>query len=210
MKKILRFIMTILILVFVIFIINLVKNYMIIKKIFEKNYEFETSLKSYTYEEISTDSSETLKKVVVFQDGFYMCKSYINNELKNIKWFDSNTDRIVEINENNEIIEELIRDSKIDTEFMNFYKNVLITGICKETEKAECINKILKENMFNKISEKDNSYVLKFNDMVIYIDKASNLICKCSFENVVITYDIKNGIETNYNIFEKPYSLYDN
>ena len=39
MKKILRFIMTILILVFVIFIINLVKNYMIIKKIFEKNYE---------------------------------------------------------------------------------------------------------------------------------------------------------------------------
>ena len=46
--------------------------------------------------------------------------------------------------------------------------------------------------------------------MVIYIDKASNLICKCSFENVVITYDIKNGIETNYNIFEKPYSLYDN
>lgn len=192
-KKIAITIFSILIIVSILLLINIARNYLILQNIYKTN-EKESNFKNYYFENITEYAHElaTIKSIIYLYNGVYNVKTFRDDKLVSINWYDSNTNESININENGENTIE-------NTDWIeNSYKEILLN----ETK----ISDILCQNFFRPFVIEDNKYKIKYSDTTIYINKKTGLVEKVMAGDTIQTYKLQKDIVTKSDV-EKVNSL---
>ena len=222
-KKILLTILAILVILIALFLINLGRNYLILKKIYDSNTDF-TSTLSNSYFEQTTDFFNdlnnylpTIQTTLYSYNGIYLLKTYDDGISSSTLWYDSNTNESIFFDDNEALqdlydlnsdgstsVDELgINLYNTDTLFTGVYSNLLLHNFGDENT---VISTILYQNLFTPLIAKNNCYVFKFNELTIYLNKETNLIEKIINDNATISYKVEKNIVTSEDV-AKPDSL---
>lgn len=204
-KKILLIILAILVILIALFLINLGRNYLILKTIYDSNTDF-TSTLSNSYFEQTTDFFNdlnnylpTIQTTLYSYNGIYLLKTYNDNVPYSVLWYDSNTDESIFFDESG-----YDPNSTATTNlFTGSYQIVLLNSLGDDNT---VISTILYQNLFTPLIAKNNCYVFKFNELTIYLNKETNLIEKIITDNATISYKVEKNIVTSEDV-AKPDSL---
>ncbi len=197
-KKILTIIIIIIVILIALFLINLGRNYFILRKICDSNTDFKMTLNNYYYEE-NTEYASTLsptQNILYAYNGTYLLKIYDDGNPYVTNWYNSSTDESVSFDENGSVDNDL-------TNLTEYYKNVLLNGF---EDDNTVISSILSQNLFTPFSVKDNCYIINFNDSTVSINTNTCLIEKRVSGNTTKTYEIEKDSVTNEDV-QKPDSL---
>ena len=193
-KKILTVIIAILIAIILLFLGNLLRNYIILKGICNSTNEFKNSRQGYHFVSSNYNSIVgTIREDVYFYDGEYFDITYLNNELYSMCWYDSNTKEGISTDK---YLEETDEVPKSDTSFLeNYADNFLITS--GESNNI-AISQLLKNNLFRFINSKDGNYIINYNGTTSYVNKKTKFITKYISDDIVFEYNIDlNNISEN-------------
>lgn len=194
-KKVLTVIIAILIAIVLLFLGNLLRNYIILKGICDSNNEFKNSRQGYHFVSSNYNSIVgTIREDVYFYDGEYFDITYLNNELYSMCWYDSNTKEGISTDK---YLEETDEVPKSDTSFLeNYADNFLITS--GESNNI-AISQLLKNNLFRFINSKDGNYIINYNGTTSYVNKNTKFITKYVSDDIVFEYniDLNNVSENN-------------
>ena len=219
-KKILLTILAILVILIALFLINLGRNYLILKKIYDSNTDFTSTLSNSYFEQTIDFSNEympTAQTILYSYSGTYLLKTYNDNVPYSVLWYDSNTDESIFFDDNEALqdlydlnsdgstsVDELgINLYNTDTLFTGVYSNLLLHNFGDENT---VISTILYQNLFTPLIAKNNYYVFKFNELTIYLNKETNLIEKIITDNATISDKVEKNIVTREDV-AKPDSL---
>ncbi len=197
-KKILIIIVIIIVILIALFLINLGRNYFILRKICDSNTDFKTTLNNYYYEE-NTEYASALsptQDILYAYNGIYLLKTYDDGNPYVTSWYDSSTNESVSFDETGLIDNNL-------TNFAEYYKNVLLNGF---EDDGTVIGSILSQNLFTPFSVKDGCYVINFNDSTVSINTKTYLIEKKVSGDTTKTYKIEKDSVTSEDV-PKPDSL---
>lgn len=201
-KKILLTILAILVILIALFLINLSRNYLILKTIYDSNTDFTSTLSNSYFEQTIDFSNEympTAQTILYSYNGTYLLKTYNDNVPYSALWYDSNTDESLFFDENG-----YDPNSTATTNlFTGSYQIVLLNSLGDDNT---VISTILYQNLFTPLIAKNNCYVFKFNELTIYLNKETNLIEKIITDNATISYKVEKNIVTNEDV-AKPDSL---
>ena len=201
-KKILLIILAILVILIALFLINLGRNYLILKKIYDSNTDFTSTLSNSYFEQTIDFSNEympTAQTILYSYNGTYLLKTYNDNVPYSVLWYDSNTDESIFFDESG-----YDPNSTATTNlFTGSYQIVLLNSLGDDNT---VISTILYQNLFTPLIAKNNCYVFKFNELTIYLNKETNLIEKIITDNATISYKVEKNIVTNEDV-AKPDSL---
>lgn len=201
-KKILLTILAILVILIALFLINLSRNYLILKTIYDSNTDFTSTLSNSYFEQTIDFSNEympTAQNILYSYNGTYLLKTYNDNVPYSALWYDSNTDESLFFDENG-----YDPNSTATTNlFTGSYQIVLLNSLGDDNT---VISTILYQNLFTPLIAKNNCYVFKFNELTIYLNKETNLIEKIITDNATISYKVEKNIVTSEDV-AKPDSL---
>ncbi len=201
-KKILLTILAILVILIALFLINLGRNYLILKKIYDSNTDFTSTLSNSYFEQtidFSTEYMPTAQTILYSYSGTYLLKTYNDDVPYSVLWYDSNTDESIFFDENG-----YDPNSTATTNlFTGSYQIVLLNSLGDDNT---VISTILYQNLFTPLIAKNNCYVFKFNELTIYLNKETNLIEKIITDNATISYNVEKNIVTSEDV-AKPDSL---
>lgn len=201
-KKILLTILAILVILIALFLINLSRNYLILKTIYDSNTDFTSTLSNSYFEQTIDFSNEyipTAQTILYSYNGTYLLKTYNDNVPYSVLWYDSNTDESLFFDENG-----YDPNSTATTNlFTGSYQIVLLNSLGDDNT---VISTILYQNLFTPLIAKNNCYVFKFNELTIYLNKETNLIEKIITDNATISYKVEKNIVTSEDV-AKPDSL---
>lgn len=201
-KKILLTILAILVILIALFLINLSRNYLILKTIYDSNTDFTSTLSNSYFEQTIDFSNEympTAQTILYSYNGTYLLKTYNDNVPYSALWYDSNTDESLFFDENG-----YDPNSTATTNlFTGSYQIVLLNSLGDDNT---VISTILYQNLFTPLIAKNNCYVFKFNELTIYLNKETNLIEKIITDNATISYKVEKNIVTSEDV-AKPDSL---
>lgn len=193
MKTRMKILVTFIIVVIAIFIlgiiVNVIRNNLIMKKLYENSSELKTSIKNYYYEknsELSEGETRTTTYKIYNYNDKYLIKEYYNDE-GNIttEWIDKSIPEYVSINEKTGEKTQEIKMKEFDEE----YEEALFAT----TIDTVGYGKILTANIFTPIKIEDNCYVINYDDTTFYINKNTGIISKAFYRNVSCTYKLKNN-----------------
>lgn len=199
-KKIFLVILVIFIIIVVLFLINLGRNFVILKNIFNSNNEFKNNLSdNYLFEEIvefSNGSFSTLQNTLYVCNGTYLLKTYYNNTPYTVHWYDSNTNELVSFDENGSTNNSFVGFTQyINHMFLNKLNNEDIT-----------ISTILCQNLFTPFTVENNCYIINVNNSTIYINKETCLIERILSGTTTLSFKLQENIVSDQNV-TKPNSL---
>lgn len=201
-KKILLTILAILVILIALFLINLGRNYLILKKIYDSNTDFTSTLSNSYFEQtidFSTEYMPNAQTILYSYSGTYLLKTYNDDVPYSVLWYDSNTDESIFFDENG-----YDPNSTATTNlFTGSYQIVLLNSLGDDNT---VISTILYQNLFTPLIAKNNCYVFKFNELTIYLNKETNLIKKIITDNATISYKVEKNIVTSEDV-AKPDSL---
>lgn len=201
-KKILLIILAILVILIALFLINLGRNYLILKTIYDSNTDFTSTLSNSYFEQTIDFSNEympTAQTILYSYNGTYLLKTYNDNVPYSVLWYDSNTDESIFFDESG-----YDPNSTATTNlFTGSYQIVLLNSLGDDNT---VISTILYQNLFTPLIAKNNCYAFKFNELTIYLNKETNLIEKIINDNATISYKVEKNIVTNEDV-AKPDSL---
>ena len=201
-KKILLTILAILVILIALFLINLSRNYLILKTIYDSNTDFTSTLSNSYFEQTIDFSNEympTAQTILYSYNGTYLLKTYNDNVPYSALWYDSNTDESLFFDENG-----YDPNSTATTNlFTGSYQIVLLNSLGDDNT---VISTILYQNLFTPLIAKNNCYAFKFNELTIYLNKETNLIEKIITDNATISYKVEKNIVTSEDV-AKPDSL---
>lgn len=197
-KKILLTILAILVILIALFLINLSRNYLILKTIYDSNTDFTSTLSNSYFEQTIDFSNEympTAQTILYSYNGTYLLKTYNDNVPYSALWYDSNTDESLFFDENG-----YDPNSTTTTNlFTGSYQIVLLNSL---GDNNTVISTILYQNLFTPLIAKNNCYVFKFNKLTIYLNKETNLIEKIITDNATISYKVEKNIVTSEDVAE--------
>lgn len=201
-KKILLTILAILVILIALFLINLSRNYLILKTIYDSNTDFTSTLSNSYFEQtidFSTEYMPNAQTILYSYSGTYLLKTYNDDVPYSVLWYDSNTDESLFFDENG-----YDPNSTATTNlFTGSYQIVLLNSLGDDNT---VISTILYQNLFTPLIAKNNCYVFKFNELTIYLNKETNLIEKIITDNATISYKVEKNIVTSEDV-AKPDSL---
>ena len=201
-KKILLIILAILVILIALFLINLGRNYLILKTIYDSNTDFTSTLSNSYFEQTIDFSNEympTAQTILYSYNGTYLLKTYNDNVPYSVLWYDSNTDESIFFDESG-----YDPNSTATTNlFTGSYQIVLLNSLGDDNT---VISTILYQNLFTPLIAKNNCYAFKFNEVTIYLNEETNLIEKIITDNATISYKVEKNIVTNEDV-AKPDSL---
>ena len=194
MKTRMKILVTFIIVVIAIFIlgiiVNVIRNNLIMKKLYENSSELKTSIKNYYYEknsELSEGETRTTTYKIYNYNDKYLIKEYYNDE-GNIttEWIDKSIPEYVSINEKTG---EKTQEIKMK-EFEKEYEEALFAT----TIDTVGYGKILTANILKPIKIEDNCYVINYDDTTFYVNINTGIISKVFYGNgnVSCTYKLKN------------------
>lgn len=187
MKKVFKGIIILAIIAIILFVTNYIRNNIIINEIFEVQNNM--NLGSNYYIKTSVDSQmENSYSELYVKDDIYVEKSYINNKLEKIDWYNKITEEIkrLEEDENGEL--KAVEVEKIDgpesfIEILLPFKEISLK------------NEVKKLNLFKVIKEIDGCYEIKIADNeYVLINKDSKVAVKFLKNE---QYEIKVLLEIN-------------
>ena len=187
MKKVFKGIIILAIIAIILFVTNYIRNNIIINEIFEVQNNM--NLGSNYYIKTSVDSQmENSYSELYVKDDIYVEKSYINNKLEKIDWYNKITEEIkrLEEDENGEL--KTVEVEKIDgpesfIEILLPFKEISLK------------NEVKKLNLFKVIKEIDGCYEMKIaNNEYVLINKDSKVAVKFLKNE---QYEIKVLLEIN-------------
>lgn len=172
MKKLFKIISIIIITLILLFVINLVRNIIIINNLFSAESKL-GNITDYYYKYEDNDINQT-QEVYVNEKYFLEMITANSKTLKLL--FDKTTNTLTKISENNDIVTENNSTYEITTP----YKNVFFLGDAAKSA-------VIKEYLFKPIKVENNFYILKYNnsETLWYVNKN--------------TYQIKKYISNNGN-----------
>lgn len=198
MKK--KIFLAILIILIVVFLINLGRNFLILKKIFDSNDEFKNHLSdNYLFEEtieFSNGSFSSLQNTLYFYNGTYLLRTYYDNIPYTVHWYNSSSNELVSFDE----------DGSTDNDFTNFTEDINHIFLNNLNNENITISTILCQNLFTPFSIENNYYIIKANNSTMYINKETCLIEKILSATTTLSFKIQENIVTNENV-TKPNSL---
>lgn len=190
MKKFLKFVLILSIILIITFLVNLIRNYLILKSIFSINNDSS----NYYFEENSNiiANNITYKTCIYSKDDKYYIEVYENDKHIHNIWIDNiNKEYILQDIEKNQTTREEYNDF-----YTNKYKFVYMN--CHDLTIS---NLIIKKYLFTPIAEKDNEYVIKiYDDEKVFVDKESKFINKIVSKDSEINYKFNNTSPINLNI----------
>ena len=193
MKTRMKILVTVIIVVIAIFIlgiiVNVIRNNLIMKKLYETSSELKTSIKNYYYEknsELSEGETRTTTYKIYNYNDKYLIKEYYNDEGNvTTEWIDKSIPEYVSINEKTGEKTQEIKMKEFDEE----YEEALFAT----TIDTVGYGKILTANIFTPIKIEDDCYVINYDDTTFYINKNTGTISKAFYGNVSCTYKLKNN-----------------
>lgn len=195
MKTRMKILVTVIIVVIAIFIlgiiVNVIRNNLIMKKLYESSSELKTSIKNYYYEknsELSEGETRTTTYKIYNYNDKYLIKEYYNDE-GNIttEWIDKSIPEYVSINEKTGEKTQEIKMKEYDKEYEEALFSTTIDTVG--------YGKILTANIFTPIKIEDNCYVINYDNTTFYVNTNMGIISKVFYENgnVSCTYKLKNN-----------------
>lgn len=191
-KKMFKIIIPITILLLILFMINIIRNYNILNQIAKQNEETEISMENYYFEHITETEPYTYKEEIYVYDGTYLIKDYMNDKLYKKIWFDLSSGQSISIDDNNNFNRNVSYSS-----FQREYKEILLI---KQDSKKETFKKLLLNYLFKPIQEENNNYMIKKDDNKIYINKETGLIEKIISDKSKQTYKIEGNTTTENDV----------
>lgn len=179
-KNLIKVVLVIVLILLLLFLINLFMNYSILNKICKSNEELNRTITNYYYKhntEYLKGNMKNLNTETICYNGIYLSKTYIDDALYMVTWFDSNT---------NEIIRKdgAGNETTVDnTDFVKQYEEMLLN--------SKYIGNILGQNLFTRINNKDGYYEIKIDDFTVFVDVDTKLIKKYNAGDTISTFDIK-------------------
>lgn len=192
MKKLLLCFTFLLILVFGIFAINYIRNFIIIKKIFNLGSSFVFSNNYKIEEKIRTPVSET-KIFFYYKDGSYLYESNIflnNEEESNIVWYNEQDENFISLtkDENGNLIENSTLNNSDN--FLKFFNlESYIFG-----RQFNSYFQIINKNIFYRITMEDDCYKVKSptnSSEYFYINRETGLIQKLINSDTYLEFTYK-------------------
>lgn len=179
-SKIAKAIIFVISLIIIIIIINAVRNFFIVKKVFN----VDTNSENYYFSEISYNNIEYIEnktEVYKYNKKMVIVTEYEGNKEKSYKDFETNILYMYSEEQNKYVEIE-------GTQFNDFYQNALLSSYTSESN-------LLKKYLFRYINAKENNYIFNIDETTYYVDKETYLITKvenssgtntilCTFNNV--------------------------
>ena len=195
MKTRMKILVTVIIVVIAIFIlgiiVNVIRNNLIMKKLYESSSELKTSIKNYYYEknsELSEGETRTTTYKIYNYNDKYLIKEYYNDEGNvTTEWIDKSIPEYVSINEKTGEKTQEIKMKEYDKEYEEALFSTTIDTVG--------YGKILTANIFTPIKIEDNCYVINYDNTTFYVNTNMGIISKVFYENgnVSCTYKLKNN-----------------
>ena len=190
--KILVTVILVLIIILIIGIIaNIIRNSLIMKKLYEGSNELKASINNYYYEkkaELSEGETRTIKYKIYNYEDKYLIKEYYNDEgIVTTEWVDKSIPEYISIDEKTKESTQEIKMQDFDKE----YEEALFSSIIEKTG----YGKILVDNILKPIKIEDNSYVINYDNITLYVNTNSGVISKVFYgdSNLLCTYKLKNN-----------------
>lgn len=172
-------------------ITNVIRNNIIMKKLYENSSELKTSIKNYYYEkksELSEGETRTTEYKIYNYENKYLIKEYYNEDgIITTEWVDKNIPEYLSINEKTKEEAQEIKMKEFDKEYEEalFFKTLDTIGY----------GKILANNILKPIKIENNCYVIDYEDTTFYVNTNTGIISKVFYanNNVLCTYKLKNN-----------------
>ena len=173
LKKYILFLFIAIILIFVLFNI---KNFFILKKIYDNNEKI--TLNNFYYQELSYNNTFNNQSTIYCKDKKYLlnyCSTTNNTTYYEAIWVDDNTGEFIAYENSNKTNNEW--KSKNDYIKYSIDNPKSIVSVCHVSYNNNLIDLII-SNLFNNVkTNKDGLYYIKANNYEYYIDK-NTYICK--------------------------------
>lgn len=187
MKKFLKVFLIIFFICCVLFIVFLIRNYMILNNIYKlqnENFLKIENSNNFLYEQVSTNNiMDDVKLQIYYKDGVYKSITYLKNEVDNIDYL--NTNEQTEITEN------------------SFIDNIKVTVFALLDKDVK--NYIIKNSICHFIKSTDTQYIIPVSKMgadmdYYYVNKKNGIIEKWETDNATFTYKITENVVTDTDI----------
>ena len=194
-RNVVNIVIIVVIILIVLFLVNLCRNYSILNGIYDSNKNFKNSVKNYhivkNYD-LNMEITKTIKEDVYFNEGIYLVKTYMNEEIYNIGWCNTNTNESISVDKTLENSKE----SESNTDFYKerYYEKDLL--LYENEKNSEITSQILMKNIFKPITIKDGCYVIEANNSIIYVDKETKLVKKYIQGDTTVTLSVEEGTVT--------------
>lgn len=170
-KKILISIIIIVIAILILFGINYLRNYFILKDIYNKNAGYLDSLNNFYYKKI-INSDDIQETEIYYKDGIYLDNSYKNNQKKSFIWKNINTDEFF----GGEYLEDGTFKEFSKEEF-NEYNPKYTDNYAKVLfDETENLNNVIKANIFRFIPTDENCYIINTQGFQKKVDKETGTV----------------------------------
>lgn len=181
MRKIFKYIIILFLLVVLIFIVNIFRNYIILKNIYELGNNIEIG-ENYRIKMQSITSIGTSVMNYYYMDNKYLYIEELNNNYNSFIFHNLDTDEYSEFsaNENGELI-------PVDNPNENDKSNIIDGMIyCKSYDFFD----LFKKNFFKIIKEDNENYILNVFNQDEYVNKSNGLLTKIKSEKNNIDMEI--------------------
>ena len=181
-NKILEIFSIIIIIIGLLFIINFIRNFIILRNIYNLSKDFDNSTNYYV--EINTTTLQGNSRIEeYYRDGLTLTKFITNNKIDYIIWHNNKDGEIIYLKKDED---ENIVQIDMDKDKMYFYINSI------KFAQNNSFGDILIKNLFNIIKTDKNAYKIKTESYTEYINKDTGLVEKLISEknnvNIQITY----------------------
>lgn len=194
MKKFLKIIVLIIVILAVLLVINTIRNYTILKKIYNLNKELEASLENWYYEctiDNTNAINRTSKSVVYNYGNIYVSKEYANDVLLSTTWINTDTGESLQlIYDSYGNFADYVENDADSTSYNTSYQVALLSSLI-DGNSENAYAKILMQNLFNPIKKENGCYAFNWNNTInatVYVDSDTGIIRK---------EKVHNGISSN-------------
>lgn len=187
MKKVFKGIIILAIIAIILFVINYIRNNIIINEIFETQNNMDLGSNYYIKTSVDSQMENSYSELYV-KDDICVEKSYINDKLEKIDWHNKATDEFKRLQENENGELKAVEVEKIDG--VESFIEILLPF-----KEISLKNEVKKLNLFKVIKEIDGCYEIKIADNeYVLINKDSKVAVKFLKNE---QYEIKVLLEIN-------------
>lgn len=204
-NKAIKIILIVLVIVILLALINIIRNYSIIKEIRDANIEFKENFSKVTNFSLLKETKSTgesgymnVKIEIYYKDGIYLDKEEGNiNDTKAtvITWFDYNTQQGIKIHDNTE--------EEVESKDMDSSKGITLINTLDEITDKDVFETLFTRYLFKPIVVKEDCYIFSDDGTDTYVNKETKLVKKVIGENISETQEFKEGVVKDTDV-EKP------
>lgn len=177
-----KIVLILILIIFIVFLVNLTRNYLILKSLFS----FNKYINNYYFEETIKSNDIKNKNCIYAQNNNYYIEMYENDEKIYNMWIDDiSKEYILQDIEKNQITKE---------EYSDFYTKKY-KAIYLNCHDVTISNLLIQKYLFTPIIEEDNEYIIMVynNEAKVFINKDSKLIDKVISKDIEINYKLQNN-----------------